>query len=77
MMEIPADVSGVVSVGPIVVDSRPVQEQVARGILEARSVGFAFQRLGFIARADLAWRCTRLGDAIVQAIADSFGDDAL
>lgn len=47
-------------------------DQVARSVLEARSVGFALQRLGTMARPDLAWRCSKLGKAIVSAVADSF-----
>lgn len=47
-------------------------EQVARSVLEARAVGFAFTRLGVQARPELAWRCEKLGTAILSALADVF-----
>lgn len=59
---------------PIHVTSGTVDGQIARALLEARLVGFAFQRLGTQARPDLAWRCTRLGDAIIDALGDNFGE---
>jgi len=67
----------VVRAAPVIAPGRPVPEQVQRGLLEARALGFAFQRLGREAPAALGWRCTRLGVAIVAAIRDSFGEDAL
>lgn len=59
------------------VSSKPVTEQVERAVLEARAVGFALQRLGTVASPGLAWRCTRLGQAIITALRDTFGDAAL
>ena len=49
-----------------------LDDQVARSLLEARTIGFALQRLGVQARPELAWRCTKLGNAIVAAIKDTF-----
>ena len=63
--------------GPISVAGRPVQDQIERGLLEARAIGFAFQRLGTVARPDMAWRCSRLGAAIITAIEDTFGEGAV
>ena len=57
---------------PVGVTSGTIEDQVARSLLEARTIGFAFQRLGVQARPELAWRCSKLGDAITQAIADAF-----
>lgn len=51
----------------------PVDEQIARAILEARTIGFAFTRLGTKARPELAWRCTKVGEAIIDALGESFG----
>lgn len=59
---------------PVSVVSVPVDEQVARAVIEARAIGFAFQRLGTQARPDLAWRCSKVGDAIVTALAEFFPD---
>jgi len=49
-----------------------VDDQVARALLEARALGFAFQRLGTQARPQLAWRCLSLGDLIIDAIQQQF-----
>lgn len=58
--------------GPIRVSAAPVDDQVARSVLEAQSVGYALQRLGTQARPELAWRCSKLGNSIVAAVAASF-----
>ena len=42
--------------------------QVARAILEARSVAGAFVRLGREARVELAWRCGKTGEAMLDAM---------
>jgi len=55
--------------------SSPVDDQVARALVDARGIAFALQRLGAQARPELAWRCTKLGDAIVASITDAFGKD--
>ena len=52
-------------------------EQVRRALLEARAIGFAFLRLGSQARPELRWRCTKVGQAIVDAIGESFGKEML
>ena len=57
---------------PVGVNSGTIDDQVARSLLEARAVGFALQRLGAQARPELAWRCTKLGNAIVSALAENF-----
>lgn len=59
------------------VPSAPSAVQVQRAILEARAVGFAFQRLGLEARPELAWRCQKVGDAIVGALAEWFGKESV
>lgn len=51
-----------------------LDDQVARAILEVRAAGFALQRLGISTRPELAWRCSKLGDAILAALSDSFGE---
>lgn len=58
---------------PIQVAARSSDEQVQRAILEARAVGFAFLRLGTVARPELAWRCARVGQSIVDVVGDTFG----
>lgn len=57
---------------PVGTSSATIDDQVARALLEARSTGFALQRLGTQARPELAWRCTKLGDAITAALAATF-----
>lgn len=57
---------------PVGVNSGTIDDQVARSLLEVRATGFALQRLGAQARPELAWRCTKLGDAIMYALADTF-----
>jgi hypothetical protein len=59
---------------PIKINSGSVDEQIARGLLEVRMIGFAFQRLGTQARPDLAWRCTKLGDAIIHVLKEAFAE---
>lgn len=65
--------SDVVRDAPVTVLGRSTDEQVQHGLVEARAVAFAFLRLGATARPELAWRCTRLGQAIEQALDDTFG----
>jgi hypothetical protein len=57
--------------------ARPVDAQVERALLEARAVGFALMRLGSQARPELAWRCTKLGEAIIAALGSTFGKETL
>jgi hypothetical protein len=73
----PEALAAVVKDAPVPAVGRPHEEQVQRALLEARSVAFAFQRLGAQARPDLAWRCAKLGAAIEEALKDSFGEVAL
>lgn len=61
----------------VVVSSAPSLVQVQRAIVEARAVGFAFQRLGVEARPDLAGRCAKVGDSIVAALAEWFGEETV
>lgn len=51
-----------------------LDDQIARSILEARTIGFALQRLGNLARPELAWRCTKLGTLIITELAELFPD---
>lgn len=55
----------------------PTDEQVARAILEARTIGNAFIRLGREARPEFAWRCAKAGQAIVAGLRDAFGKDTI
>lgn len=62
---------------PVGPPNTPVDDQVERALMEARSIGFAFTRLGGLARPEIAWRCTKLGHAITDAIGEHFGKDIL
>jgi hypothetical protein len=42
--------------------------QVLQAILEARSVAGAFVVLGREARVEFAWRCTKIGEVMLDAI---------
>lgn len=57
------------------VSTDPVEVQVSRAILEARAVAFAFLRLGAQAHPSLGWRCTVVGQAIVEQLGESFGKE--
>lgn len=57
---------------PVTTKQVSFDEQVAQALIEARAAGFAMQRLGTQARPELAWRCTNLGNAIVEAIRSTF-----
>jgi len=63
----------VVRDAPVALAGRSTDEQIQRALIEARAIGFAFQRLGAVARPELAWRCTKLGEAIQTALNDTFG----
>lgn len=56
----------------VAVQSQRVDDQVARAILDARAVGYAMQRLGVVARPELAWRCTKLGESILGSLSETF-----
>ena len=43
-------------------------DQVARALLEARMVAGAFLRLGTVARPPFAWRCSKAGAEIREAL---------
>lgn len=47
-------------------------EAVAVAVLEARTLAGAFRNLGRRARPQLAWRCTKTGEAIHAALDDFF-----
>lgn len=53
----------------------PVDEQVARAYLEAKSLAGVFARLGTDARPTLAWRCTRVAQALGAVIDETLGKD--
>lgn len=63
---------GLVSPVHVTVQSQRSDDQVARCILEARSLGHALKRLGVQARPELAWRCTTLGDSILTSLSNTF-----
>ena len=48
-------------------------EQVARTLLEVRSVAGSLKRLSVDARPAFAWRCARLGDGINDLVDNLFG----
>lgn len=73
----PEPLADVVRNATVTVAGKSTDEQVQRALLEARSVTFALQRLGQVARPDLAWRCARAGEAFEAALKDSFGGMAL
>lgn len=54
--------------------SASADDQVARAILEARAVAFAFIRLGVEARPELAWRCASFGERVLAELAQYFGE---
>jgi hypothetical protein len=47
-------------------------EAVAAAIVEARTLAGTFRNLGRRARPQLAWRCTKIGEAIHSALDDYF-----
>jgi len=53
----------------------PVERQIERALLETRSAAFALLRLGELAHPQIGWRCTKLGEAMVAALQDTFGKD--
>lgn len=57
---------------PVRVSQVRPDDQVARAILDARAVGYALTRLSRQVRPEFAWRCERLGTAILSALADTF-----
>jgi len=68
---------GPVKVAPMPVSTAPADGQVSRAVLEARTVAFALIRLGTVARPEIAWRCTKAGQAMVAALEDSFGKEVI
>lgn len=58
---------------PVRLSGRSTDDQVQSALVELRSIGFALLRLGVVARPDLAWRCTRLGEAVESALEETFG----
>lgn len=59
---------------PVPVSTAGTDQQVQRAILELRTIGFAMQRLGITARPELAHRCQRVGDQVIQSLRDNFGE---
>ena len=45
-----------------------VDSQVVQAIAEGRSIGGAFVCLGREARVEFAWRCTKIGEVMLDAI---------
>lgn len=58
---------------PVSVAGRSTDLQVQQAVVETRTLAFTLLRLGIEARPELAWRCTRMGEAIQQALEDHFG----
>ena len=52
-----------------------VDEEVARAFVEAKSLAGVFARLGSQARPQIAWRCTRVAQALSAAINETLGKD--
>ena len=52
-----------------------VDEDVARAFVEAKSLASVFASLGSQARPALAWRCTRVSQALTTAIHETLGKD--
>jgi hypothetical protein len=50
-------------------------EQVARAFVEAKTLAGVFARLGVDARPALAWRCSRVAQALDSAINETLGKD--
>lgn len=66
---------GLLAPVPVRIASQDLEEQIARSILEAKAVGFALTRLGAMARPELSWRCTKLGECILTALSETFPDN--
>jgi len=63
---------GAVHTAALELSAAPPEEQIERGLLEARGLGTMFLHLGIVARPEYRWRCARLGEAILAALRDSF-----
>lgn len=63
---------GLVPPTPIVVVSQKLEEQIAQALLQAQTVGYAFQRLGQESRPELGWRCTKFGNHIIEGLLEYF-----
>ena len=59
---------------PVTISGATIEQQVQRAIVEAKSIGFAFQRLGRTARPELAARCARVGEVLIESIKSNFGE---
>lgn len=60
---------------PVAITPEPTphpDDAVASAIIEARTLAGTFTNLGCRARPQLAWRCTKTGDAIHSALDDYF-----
>jgi len=60
---------------PLVIEPTPTprpDDAVAGAIVEARTLAGTFSNLGRRARPQLAWRCTKTGEAIHSALDDYF-----
>lgn len=64
----------VIKNAPVATSTAGTDHQVQRAILELRTIGFAMQRLGRVARPELAYRCQRVGDQVIQSLRDNFGE---
>lgn len=50
------------------VDSAPPEDQLARAVLETKTLAETYHRLGHETGPHLAWRATRMGDTLVAAL---------
>lgn len=64
----------VIKNAPVHVSTAGTDAQVQRAVLELKSLGYAMQRLGQVARPEFAYRCQRVGDQIIQSLRDNFGE---
>jgi hypothetical protein len=61
---------------PIVL-SGPDEKQVERALLEARTIAFAFLRLSREVHPALAWRCQKIGEAILASLEETIGKETV
>lgn len=50
------------------IDSAPPEDQLARAVLETKTLAETYHRLGHETGPNLAWRATRMGDTLTAAL---------
>ncbi len=73
---LPEELGVPVEVPDVDLPSAPTADQVARAVLEARTIGLVLCRLGATAPPALGWRCTEVGRALLDALERAFGKGA-